>query len=75
MGILVHSLSAAFWTTLAYLAIFHFIQQHVGTLIYARLGHESAADRQLTRLAVWAGTPPVLVARKSTASVRMVHAR
>ena len=63
VGILVHSLSpAAFWTTLAYLAIFHFIQQHVGfALIYARLGHESAADRQLTRLAVWAGTlAPVL---------------
>jgi hypothetical protein len=51
-----------FWTAMAYLAIFHFIMQHVGfAAIYGRKGGESAFDRRLAKLAVWAGTAgPVL---------------
>ncbi|MEM6994420.1 MAG: hypothetical protein AAF721_28150 [Myxococcota bacterium] len=46
-----------FWGALAYVAIFHFIKQHVGfAMLYARGGHESATDRRLVASAVWAGT-------------------
>lgn len=46
-----------FWSALAYVAIFHFIKQHVGfALLYVRGGRESAKDRRLVVLAVWAGT-------------------
>lgn len=53
---------AGFWTAMAYLAIFHFVMQHVGfAAIYGRKGGESAFDRRLAKLAVWAGTAgPVL---------------
>ncbi len=51
-----------FWSVLAYIAIFHFIKQHLGfALLYVRAGHEDALDRRLTVAAVWAGTlGPVL---------------
>lgn len=57
-GFLLHLESPLlFWGALAYLAIFHFIKQHLGfALIYARLGEETALDRRLIALAVWAGT-------------------
>ncbi len=46
-----------FWRVLAYVAIFHFIQQHVGfALLYARKGGEPAANRRAIRAAIWAGT-------------------
>ena len=50
------------WGALAYLAIFHFIKQHLGfALLYARAGRESPADRRLVNLALWTGTlGPVL---------------
>lgn len=58
LGFLLHLESpAAFWTVLAYVAIFHFIMQHVGfAAIYVRKGGESEFDRKLTKLAVWAAT-------------------
>jgi hypothetical protein len=57
-GFLLHLESpAAFWTVLAYVAIFHFILQFVGfAMIYARKGGESERDRKLAKIAVWAGT-------------------
>ena len=58
LGFLLHLESPiAFWTVLAYLAIFHFIMQHVGfALLYVRKAGESVFDRKLTAAAVWAGT-------------------
>lgn len=58
LGFLLHLESpATFWTVLAYLAIFHFIKQHVGfALLYVRKAGESRLDRRLTEAAVWAGT-------------------
>jgi hypothetical protein len=58
VGFLVHLESPrAFWTVLAYVAIFHFIMQHVGfALLYVRKGAESARDRTLVKAAIWAGT-------------------
>jgi len=58
LGFLVHLESpATFWTVLVYVAIFHFIMQHVGfASIYARKGGESSFDRRLVKIAVWAGT-------------------
>ncbi len=51
-----------FWSVLAYVAIFHFIKQHLGfALLYVRAGHEGSLDRRLVTAAVWAGTlGPVL---------------
>lgn len=46
-----------FWGVLAYVAIFHFIKQHVGfALLYVRGGNESRLDRRLVEAAIWAGT-------------------
>jgi hypothetical protein len=46
-----------FWGVLAYIAIFHFIKQHIGfALLYVRAGGESKRDRTLTTAAIWAGT-------------------
>ncbi len=58
LGFLLHLESALlFWSVLAYIAIFHFIKQHVGfALLYVRGGGESRADRKLVEAAVWAGT-------------------
>ncbi len=58
VGFLVHLESPrAFWTVLAYVAIFHFVMQHVGfALLYVRKAGESARDRALVKAAVWAGT-------------------
>jgi hypothetical protein len=58
LGFLVHLESPrAFWTVLAYVAIFHFIMQHVGfALLYVRRAGESAFDRSVVKAAVWAGT-------------------
>lgn len=58
IGFLVHLESPrAFWTVLAYVAIFHFVKQHVGfALLYARKAGESARDRRIVEAAVWAGT-------------------
>lgn len=58
LGFLVHLESPrAFWTLLAYVAIFHFVMQHVGfALLYVRKAGESAFDRKLVKAAVWAGT-------------------
>ena len=58
LGLLLHLESPLlFWGVLAYVAIFHFIKQHVGfALLYVRGGHESPRDRTLVQLAVWAGT-------------------
>lgn len=63
IGLLLHLESPAlFWSVLAYVAIFHFIKQHVGfALIYVRAGAEGSADRRLVELAIWASTAgPVL---------------
>ncbi|MCR9165888.1 MAG: hypothetical protein ACE37F_10155 [Nannocystaceae bacterium] len=51
-----------FWSVLAYIAIFHFIKQHLGfALIYVRAGGEDPIDRTLVTAAIWAGTlGPVL---------------
>lgn len=58
LGFLVHLESPrAFWMVLAYVAIFHFVMQHVGfALLYVRKGGESRLDRRLVAAAVWAGT-------------------
>jgi hypothetical protein len=57
-GILLHLESPMlFWGALAYVAIFHFIKQHVGfALIYVRAGGEGPAERRLVEAAIWAGT-------------------
>jgi hypothetical protein len=63
LGVLLHLESPLlFWGALAYVAIFHFIKQHLGfALLYVRAGRESKRDRQLVTAAVWAGTlGPVL---------------
>ena len=51
-----------FWSALAYLAVFHFIKQHVGFLaIYQAKHKEPRIDRILGRAAIWANTlGPVL---------------
>lgn len=62
-GFLVHLESPAlFWTGLAYLAIFHFIKQHVGFVrLLSRAGREHARDLRLAEACVWASTlGPVL---------------
>ena len=62
-GVLLHLESPlAFWSVLAYVAIFHFIKQHLGfALLYVRAGQEDAIDRKLVTAAIWAGTlGPVL---------------
>jgi hypothetical protein len=62
-GFLLHLESPLlFWGVLAYVAIFHFIKQHIGfALLYVRAGGETPADRRLVAWAVWAGTlGPVL---------------
>ncbi len=63
LGFLLHLENPAwFWTVLAYVAIFHFIMQHVGfATLFARKRGESDADRRLVKYAVVAGTlAPVL---------------
>jgi hypothetical protein len=63
LGALLHLESPLlFWGALAYVAIFHFIKQHIGfALIYVRAGGEGLADRRLVEAAIWAGTlGPVL---------------
>lgn len=62
-GVLLHLESPLlFWSVLAYIAIFHFIKQHLGfALLYVRAGREETLDRRLTVAAIWAGTlGPVL---------------
>ncbi len=62
-GVLLHLESPLlFWSVLAYIAIFHFIKQHLGfALLYVRAGREQTLDRTLTTAAIWAGTlGPVL---------------
>ena len=62
-GFLLHLESPQlFWRVLAYVAIFHFIKQHIGfALLYVRAGKESPLDRKLTSWAIWVGTAgPVL---------------
>jgi hypothetical protein len=58
LGFLLHLESPLlFWGALAYVAIFHFIKQHVGfALLYVRAGDEPPFDRALTNLTVWTGT-------------------
>jgi hypothetical protein len=58
IGILLHLESPGlFWGVLAYVAIFHFIKQHVGfALIYVRAGGEEASERRVVEAAIWAGT-------------------
>lgn len=63
LGALLHLESPRlFWGALAYVAIFHFIKQHIGfALIYVRAGEESRRDRRLVEATIWAGTAgPVL---------------
>lgn len=63
LGVALHLHSPiTFWSVLAYVAIFHFIKQHVGfAMIYVRAGGESRFDRRVVEAAVWAGTAgPVL---------------
>ncbi|MBV1858575.1 MAG: hypothetical protein KUG77_09210 [Nannocystaceae bacterium] len=63
VGMLLHLESPLlFWSVLAYVAIFHFIKQHLGfALIYLRAGGEDRVDRRLVTAAIWAGTlGPVL---------------
>ncbi len=62
-GFLLHLESPLlFWGVLAYVAIFHFIKQHLGfALLYIRAGQEDRTDRKLVTAAIWAGTlGPVL---------------
>lgn len=62
-GVLLHLESPLlFWSVLAYVAIFHFIKQHLGfALLYVRAGREHTLDRKLVTAAIWAGTlGPVL---------------
>lgn len=51
-----------FWRVLAYIAIFHFIKQHVGFAhLYLRANHETLYDRRIVEALVWASTAgPVL---------------
>jgi hypothetical protein len=58
LGFLVHLESPLlFWGLLAYVAIFHFIKQHVGfALLYVRAGDEGPRDRRLVDLTIWTGT-------------------
>ncbi len=58
LGTLLHLESPLlFWSVLAYVAIFHFIKQHVGfALLYVRAGGEGPRDRRLVEAAIWAGT-------------------
>lgn len=58
LGFLLHLESPLlFWSVLAYIAIFHFIKQHIGfALLYVRGGGESVLDRKLVQAAIWAGT-------------------
>lgn len=62
-GFLLHLESPRlFWSVLAYVAIFHFIKQHVGfALLYVRAGREDSIDRKLTSWAIWAGTAAPVV--------------
>ena len=62
-GVLLHLESpVGFWTVMAYLAIFHFIMQHVGfAMMFARKGAESDFDRRLIKVAVWAATAAPVV--------------
>lgn len=63
LGTLLHLESPGlFWGVLAYVAIFHFIKQHIGfALIYVRAGGEAPGDRRVVEAAIWAGTlGPVL---------------
>jgi len=63
LGVLLHLESPLlFWSVLAYIAIFHFIKQHLGfALLYVRAGQEAARDRKIVTAAIWAGTlGPVL---------------
>ena len=57
-GFLLHLESPLlFWGALAYVAIFHFIKQHIGfAMLYVRGGGESDRDRKLVSRAIWAGT-------------------
>lgn len=64
LGFLLHLESPLlFWGVLAYVAIFHFIKQHIGfAMLYVRGGGESARDRAVVQWAIWAGTlAPVIV--------------
>lgn len=69
LGTLLHLESPRlFWGVLAYVAIFHFIKQHIGfALIYVRAGGpggaggESRRDRRLVEAAIWAGTAAPVV--------------
>ncbi len=57
-GFLLHyEATLLFWGALAYVAVFHFIKQHVGfVMLYTRAGLEGARDRRLNALATWTGT-------------------
>jgi len=58
LGFALHARSPRyFWAVLAYVAIFHFIKQHIGfAMLYVRAGRESTFDRRLTEVAIWTGT-------------------
>lgn len=58
VGVFVHALSGAlFWTTLAYLAVFHFVRQQVGWMrLYARREGASLWDLRLDVTATYAAT-------------------
>ncbi len=46
-----------FWGALAYVAIFHFIKQHLGfALLYVRAGREARIDRKIVTWTIWAST-------------------
>lgn len=49
--------SALFWRVLAYIAVFHFIQQHIGFLaIYQRKVALTRYSKQLARWTIWCNT-------------------
>ncbi|MCB9568887.1 MAG: hypothetical protein H6710_17015 [Myxococcales bacterium] len=58
VGLLLHLESPLlFWGVMAYVAIFHFIKQHLGfALLYVRAAGEGPLDRKLVIAAIWAGT-------------------
>jgi hypothetical protein len=58
-GVALHMFgAAAFWTALAYVAVFHFVRQQYGWMAYAarKAGEDSPLDRRLDAVAIYNAT-------------------